>query len=455
MKNNKHLHFLGIGGISQSALAIILKCKGYFITGSDRIDSAVVKKLQRSGIDVCVNSVSEYIKMADIIIVSAAISDDDKELVLAKKLGKKIITRSQALGLLAAQYKHVVSIAGCHGKTTTTAMIAKIFCDAGLNPTIHIGGEVDFIDGNVNVGGSDYFITEACEYMDSFLSLKSDVSVILNIQKDHLDYFKNLNNIKKSFSKFAQHTKKGGIVVYCADDPNVDNKYNGKSIGFSLSNNGVICAKNIKEYKLGKYSFNCYFLGKKLCNIQLGVFGRHNIYNAVAAICVALNFGISDKIIKSSLLDFCGVKRRFQEYPSINEARIFHDYAHHPAEIISAIKIAQSIAKGNIYVVFQPHTFSRTKLLLDEFTVCFNGVKEVFVYKTYPARERPKDGIDQDGLVKSLSEAGQKAKSYIEYSALKKDILSKLKEGDILLILGAGDIESFCDYLYNNKKPCF
>lgn len=451
MKAIKHMHFLGIGGISQSALAIILKSKGYTISGSDKTESKVTKKLQCLGIDVCINGVSKCIKDSDIVIVSAAIADDDQELLLAQKLGKKIITRSQALGNLAGQYKHVISIAGCHGKTTTTAMISKIFCDAGLDPTIHIGGEVNFIDGNVRVGGNDFFITEACEYMDSFLSLKSDVSVILNIQKDHLDYFKNLNNIKRSFARFASHTKNGGLVVYCADDQNIKGYFGVRSVGFSLEGKGVISAENIKEYEPGKYSFNCKILSKKLCKIQLSVFGRHNIFNALAAICVALNFGIHVKTIKKSLLEFSGVKRRFQEYPSVNGAKVIHDYAHHPTEIISTLSAAKSITRGDIFVVFQPHTYSRTKLLLDEFSLCFSDAKEVIVYKTYPARENPQDGIDQKDLANALVLSGQKATSFTEYDEMKKYVMPKLKQGDTLLILGAGDIETFCDYFCKNN----
>ncbi|MBQ7466638.1 MAG: UDP-N-acetylmuramate--L-alanine ligase [Clostridia bacterium] len=436
-----HIHFLGIGGISQSAIALILKSQGHVVSGSDRVGSEVTKRLQKEGIDVCIGGVSSLIKDADMLVVSAAIADDDRELLLAKKLCKKIISRSQALGMLAGCYKNVISIAGSHGKTTTTAMISKIFCEAGLDPTVHIGGEVDFLDGNVRVGGDKFFITEACEYVDSFLSLKSDVSVILNVQKDHLDYFKTFENIKKSFKKFAGHTKKTGLVVYNADDENAKMNGRQKSIGYSVRENGVICAKNVKEYLPGKYEFDCFLLGKKLFKIRLGVFGKHNIQNALASISVALFYGVKAKYIKKALSDFSGVKRRFQHYPSFCGAEVYHDYAHHPTEIIATIDLAKSITKGDIYVVFQPHTFSRTKLLLNEFSTCFKGAKEVLVYKTYPARENKEAGVDQDGLAQAISQTGQMAKSFLNYEEMKKYLEERLKPCDTLLILGAGDIE--------------
>ena len=440
------IHFLGIGGISQSALAVILKSQGHFVSGSDRTSSEVTKRLVDLGIDVCIDGISSYISDADMVIVSAAIGDDDKELLLAKKLGKVIIARSQALGMIADNYKNVISIAGCHGKTTTTAMISKIFIDAGLNPTVHIGGEVDYIDGNVHIGDNQFFITEACEYFDSFLSLKSDVSVILNVQKDHLDYFRTYSNIKKSFDKFAQNTKENGLVVFCADDKNAQRKVKCCAVGYSCNNNGIVMAKNIKEYKKGKYSFDCWVLNKKLFKVRLGVFGYHNIENALASITVALFYGVSEKQIKQSLHKFHGVKRRFEQYKTINGVKVIHDYAHHPTEVSATIELAKKITKGDIYVVFQPHTYSRTKHLLNEFSTCFIKAKEVLIYKTYPAREKPEDGIDQDGLKNAIVEKGQTSLSFTDYLSMKKYILKRIKRHDLLLILGAGDIQSFAEY---------
>ena len=446
-KIDKKLHFLGIGGISQSAIALIFKSLGYFVSGSDRTKSAITEKLELGGVPVCINGVSSYIKDADIIVVSAAIHEDDKELQLAKSLNKKIISRAKMLGTLASKYGKVISVAGSHGKTTTTGMLAEIFIHAGLNPTVHVGGELDNISGNVHIGNKDYFITEACEYVDSFLELKSDISVILNIQPDHLDYFKTFDKIDKSFTKFASHTKKGGLVVYLADDPCANKKYKTRNISYSINGNGIIEARNIKEYEKGKYKFDCYFLGVKLIKIRLGVYGVHNVYNALASICVALEEGIDIGVIKEALYNFKGAKRRFEDYGYYKGARLIHDYAHHPTEIKATIALAKRITSGNLYVVFQPHTFSRTKLLLDGFKSCFTGAKEVFVYKVYPAREREEDGINEKELARQLSLSGQKAFSFEDYIEMKNYIDQKLSKKDTLLVLGAGDIEDFAKML--------
>lgn len=444
---NKKIHFLGIGGISQSALALILKNRGNFVSGSDKVKSEETERLEAAGIDVTIDGVSKHIKDADIIVVSAAIKYDDKELLLAKSLNKTIFSRAQMLGKIARTFKKVISVSGSHGKTTTTGMIAKIFCDAGKDPTVHVGGNLSFIDKNVRVGSGDYFITEACEYVDSFLELESDVSIILNVQKDHLDYFKTFSNIKKSFNKFAKNTKDGGIVVYNADDKNACMKFDHRNIGFSACGNGVVCAKNINEYLPGKFEYDCYLLGKNLGKIQLGTYGKHNVLNSLSAVCCTLEENVDFSVIQKSLKEFLGAARRFENYGELFGTALVHDYAHHPTEIKATIALAKEVAKGDVFVIFQPHTFSRTKLLLKEFKTCFNGAKEVLVYKTYSAREKPEEGLDQDALAKEISKTGQKATSFCDYLSMLKYVFPKLKPGDMLLVLGAGDIESFLPFV--------
>jgi len=447
MENNyKKIHFLGIGGISQSAIAKILKSYGCFVSGSDKTQSEITNMLEKEGIPVCINGISTYIKDCDLVVVSSAIHEGDLELIMAKKLNKHILSRAEMLGIIAKKYKNVISVAGTHGKTTTTGMISQVFVDAGLNPTIHIGGLVACANGNVRVGGKEYFITEACEYVDSFLQLKSNTSVILNIQKDHLDYFKTFSNLKKSFKKFANKTKKNGLIIYNQEDNNITLKNSRKTIGYGFCN-GVVKAQNIREYSKGKYKFDCFFLDYKLFTVKLNVYGKHNIFNALACVCVCLNYGIDKKIIKKSLESFNGIKRRFEDYGYINKVKIIHDYAHHPDEIRANIEVAKHITKGYLYVVFQPHTYSRTKQLLGEFIACFKGAKEVCVYKVYSARETPQDGIDEAYLARELSLNNQKAFSFISYEEMKSHLLNVMKEKDTLLILGAGDIESFASYL--------
>ena len=451
MKDIKHIHFLGIGGISQSALAIILLHKGYKVSGSDKTESKITKELKQKNIDVCINGISNQIKIADLIVFSVAIHNDDKEMILAKSLGKKIISRAELLGLIANEYKNVISIAGSHGKTTTTGMIAEIFIEAGFNPTVHIGGLLTKYNTNIILGNNDFFITEACEYYDSFLELKSDVSVVLNVQSDHMDYFKTINNLKKSFVKFVNNTKNSGLIVYNKSCNFFKQKIKKDALSYSCGG-GIVKSLNITEYKKGKYSFDCMFLGQKLGNIKLGVYGEHNVENALSAICVALKYGVSFQTIKKALFNYCGVKRRFEDYGIFNGVRVIHDYAHHPTEIKAIINLAKRIVKGDLYVVFQPHTFSRTLALIDEFKKCFDGAKEVFVYKVYSAREDKSQGIDENGLKDALLLEGQMASSYNNYEEMKKNIVSTLKKGDLLLVLGAGDIESFCEYFGKNNN---
>lgn len=444
---NKKIHFLGIGGISQSALALILKSRGFEVSGSDRTKSNETERLEKAGICVTIDGVSDRIKDADIVVVSAAIKDCDKELLLAKKLNKTILSRAQMLGRIAKTFKKVISVSGSHGKTTTTGMIAKIFCDAGKDPTVHVGGNLSFIDQNVRLGANDYFITEACEYVDSFLELESDISIILNVQKDHLDYFKTFSNIKKSFKKFATNTKDGGLIVYNGDDKNACMKFEHRNVGFSACENGVVYAKNIHEYLPGKFEYDCYFLGKNLGKIQLGTFGKHNVSNSLSAVCAALEEDIDFNIIQKSLKEFGGAARRFESYGELFGTTLVHDYAHHPTEIKATIALANEVALGDVFVVFQPHTYSRTKLLLKDFKTCFKEAKEVLVFKTYSAREKPEDGLDQNALAKEISKTGQKATAFDNYLSMLKYVFPKLKPGDMLLVLGAGDIESFLPFV--------
>ena len=444
---NKKIHFLGIGGISQSALALILKNWGYFVSGSDKTKSVQTDRLLKSGINITIDGVSPFIKDADIIVVSAAIKSDDAELMFAKSLDKNIISRAEMLGKIAGEFKKVISVSGSHGKTTTTGMIAKIFCDAGKNPTVHVGGNLPFIDQNVRIGGNEYFITEACEYVDSFLKLKSDVSIILNVQKDHLDYFKTFSNIKKSFKKFSENTKTGGLVVFNSDDKNACMNFSCRNIGFSASDNGVVCAKNINEYVPGKFEYDCYFLGKNLGKIRLGTFGKHNVSNSLSAVCTALEENIDFNVIQKALYDFTGASRRFENYGDLFGTTLIHDYAHHPTEIKATISLAKDVSKGDVFVVFQPHTFSRTKLLLKDFKTCFMGAKEVLVYKTYSAREKPEEGVDQNVLAEEIEKTGQKATAFCDYLSMLKYVFPKLKPQDMLLVLGAGDIESFLPFV--------
>lgn len=447
MEKQYKIHFLGIGGVSQSALALFFRYRGNFVSGSDICESENTRRLQSVGIPVEIAGVSSFLKDADIVVVSASIGENDKELLLAKSLNKTIVSRAKALAEFAKTFEKIICVSGTHGKTTTTGMIAKIFCDAGKNPTVHVGGSFDFLNGNFLIGGSKYFITEACEYKDGFLNFESDISVVLNVQKDHMDYFKTLENLQNSFRKFANQTKQGGLVVCNADDFSDFCNLHAKVLGVSVCGKGDFCAENINEYEPGKYEFDCVFQNENLGRVRLGVFGLHNVSNALSAICVALNENIDFCVIQQSLLNFRGAKRRFEDCGELFGTKLVLDYAHHPTEIRATIGLAKQVVCGDVFVVFQPHTYSRTKLLLDDFKTCFSLAKEVLVFKTYGAREQPQEGVDHIVLAREIEKNNPKSKAFESYVEMLKYVFPKLKPGDMLLVLGAGDIDGFLTFV--------
>ena len=342
----KKFHFIGIGGISMSALAQILKKNGYLVQGSDLVENDEVKILKKKGIMVFNSHSKNNIAGAEVVVYSSAIHDDNEELLYARMNNLIILKRAELLGLIADEFKSIIAVAGSHGKTTTTAMIAEIFIKANLKPTIHLGGRSNLINSNYKLGSKKFFITEACEYMDNYMYIKPDLSVILNIDSDHLDYFKTLDNIKISFEKFSKNIRNGGIIVINNDDVNTEKiRINEDNASFGIKNKSDIYARDIREYYPCKFSFNVYFCGVNLGKIKLNILGKHNIYNALASILVALSFEIDFSIIKEALESFTGVERRCEYIGKINEATVYHDYAHHPKKIEKMIKVAMELNK--------------------------------------------------------------------------------------------------------------
>lgn len=441
----KKFHFIGIGGVSMSALAKILKHRGFYVQGSDENVNAEVKKLVRKKIRVCIGHSKDNVLGVDIVVYSSAVSADNPELIQARKLNLVIIKRSELLGLIAEEYNTVISIAGSHGKTTTTAMISEMFINAGLKPTVHIGGKLKSINSNVNIGNKKYFITENCEYKDNFLFIRPDISVILNIDSDHLDYFKNLDGVRKSFYKFANETKEGGLNLIFDGDVNLKEiKSLENSIEFGFNSSSDFYARNILEYKKGYYSFDVLLKGCEIGNIRLNIMGKHNIINALACVFVGFVCGIDFDVIKSSLENYSGVERRCDKVGSVGGADVYHDYAHHPAQIKKMIELAKSLVNNNsrVITVFEPHTFSRTKYLLNEFAESFSGSDYVLLLPVYSAREVESDGLTSLDLMKEVKKYIKNV-SYIKtYRRLIEEIKLTAKKGDIVLILGAGSIEN-------------
>lgn len=421
-----------------SALARILKSHGKTVCGSDAVLTDLTDDLEKAGIEVRLDKCEEFVKACDVCVVNCAISSTHPDLVLAKNLGKQIMTRAELLGEIAKD-KKCLSIAGTHGKTTTTGMLASVLLGAGLDPTIHIGGKLRQIDSNLHIGKGECFLTEACEYKDSFLSLHSFISVVLNVESDHLDYFKNYENLLNSFKKFAKNTKKDGFLLVNGRYKQYFSELNKNILTFGIDENDNFSARDIKEYKSGKFSFSLYVQGKFCCEIFLSAFGRHNVENALAVAGVSHLLGVPYKDIKRGLETFQGVGRRM-ELVRENSPTIIHDYAHHPSEIRATIEATKSLASKRI-VIFQPHTFSRTRDLYNEFLTCFEGATEVWLLPIYPAREKPIKGISSKKLASQLSERGGKTRYFSSFESCRKEVENADKKA-LILVLGAGDIEN-------------
>lgn len=422
-----------------SALAVCLKQIGCYVQGSDISNNTIKKDLELCGIKVFNKHNKNNIGGVDVVVYNSAIKQNNEELLEAKKKKLIILSRAELLSQIASDYKCVISIAGSHGKTTTTAMLYSCLKQAGLSPTLHIGGIIKGQQFGFIAGKKDFFITEACEYKDSFLKLKSDIGVILNIEKEHLDYFKTFDNEIKSFQKFATNSKK--LVCYkntliLKDD----------ILTYGDENSNIV-AKNI-ALKNHRYSFDCFINSKFFSKIELNAVGYHNIYNSLAVIGVCYLLGIEKHFIVDGLKNFAGVKRRF-EIISLKDNYVVHDYAHHPTEIKKTIStFKENIGDKKLLVVFQPHTYSRTRTLFNEFLNCFDLCDEMILVKTYPAREK----YDKLGscytLYKSLKNKGMKCCYVANFQIGIKKILKKIKENYAVLILGAGDID---DLAYSLK----
>ena len=386
----KRIYFIGIGGISMSSLAVFFSIKGNIVQGSDIAKAENLKELTSFGIKYNIGHSEKNIKHfnPNLIVINSAIQDDNEELKWAKKKNKKIITRAEALGIISKDFRNVVAVSGTHGKTTTTALISEIFIDAKYKPTVHVGGILKSCGSNFLIGEKKFFITEACEYKNSFLSLTPSLGIVLNIEQDHLDFFKNFSDIQNSFNSFLISSK--------------NKLYRKEDFSYILetrTEKNLFSAKNINKNEKGYY-FDFFKNDDFLARIQTNFMGLHNVKNTLVAVIVAYFYKIKMQIIKKSVKNFKGVKRRFERITKIKKTIIIHDYAHHPTEIEKVIE--QANRYGRILTVFQPHTFSRTKSLFKEFLLCFNDSNSLVLVKTYPARENEIKGGSALDLFKKL-----------------------------------------------------
>lgn len=455
INDNKYskIHFIGIGGISMSGLAEILVTEGYTVTGSDSKDSQVVERLRNLGIKIYINHSEENIKSADLIIYTDAISNDNKELIKANSLGIPVIDRATFLGALMKNYNHSIAISGTHGKTTTTSMLSTIFNRSTLNPTILLGGQLDEIGGNVRLGSKEYIITEACEYKGNILKYFPTMAVILNIDEDHLDYFKSMDHIVDTFVQYGKNLAEDSYLIINKDDlgaQKVIDNTSAKITTFSINQDSDYKAEDIEFSDEGFASFIVKVKGGKSYPITLNVMGIHNIYNALGSIAAAHISGMDMKDIQKYISLYTGVHRRLEFKGFYNDIKVMDDYAHHPTEIKATLSAIKNSTEGDIYCIFQPHTFTRTKLLFKSFAESFVGASKVIITDIYAAREVDNGMVHSKDLAEAITTSDA---IYLKtFQEIEDYLIENIKENDTIITMGAGNIYLVGESLLEKTK---
>ena len=439
-----NIHFIGIGGISMSGLAEILLARGFKVSGSDNKESELTKELSDKGATVFYGQRADNITDGiDVVVYTAAIRKDNPEYEEVIKRGIPMLTRAELLGQLMRNYEIPIAISGTHGKTTTTSMTSMVFMNAELDPTISVGGILKEIGGNIRIGESGYFVTEACEYTNSFLSFFPKIGIILNIEEDHLDFFKDLDDIYASFRKFAELLPEDGTLVINHDISDLGKITDGlkcRVVTFSLSDSTAdYYAQDVTFNELGCAKFTA--VGKNGSNeYELKVPGDHNIINALATIALSECVGIGYENIRSGLNDFAGTDRRFQLKGKLGGVTIVDDYAHHPTEIAATLKAARKYPADRVICVFQPHTYTRTKAFFHEFADSLCLADMVVLADIYAAREKDTLGISSEDLMEEIRDKGTECYYFPSFDEIENFLLQNCIHGDLLITMGAGDI---------------
>lgn len=447
-------HFIGIGGISMSGFAELLTSKGFSITGSDSQDSSITEHLESLGIQIFYGQKASNIpEDTDLVVYSASISSNNPEYEEAVRRNIPIMVRAEMIGQIMKNYSNAIAVSGTHGKTTTTSFLTHIFLAADLDPTISVGGILDIIHGNIRIGSSQNWIMEACEYTNSFLHFFPTVGIILNIEEDHLDFFKGINDIRHSFHLFAKKLPDDGLLVINKAIDNYEEISKGlscKTVTFSTTDKTAdFYSDNIKFNKFGFGSFDLYINGEFSDSFELGVVGEHNICNCLAAISVAYSQGISIHIIKSGLVGFHGADRRFQHKGELGGVTIIDDYAHHPSEIRATLEAAANYPHKSLWCVFQPHTYTRTKAFLKDFAKSLLLADKVIITDIYAAREKDPGDISSKDLQYELELLGKESYYISSFDEIENFILRNCVNGDMLITMGAGDVVTIGDELLN------
>ena len=439
-----HVHFIGIGGISMSGLAEVLLGEGFSVSGSDSHSSPLTEHLTERGASVVIGQKAENITDdIDVAVYTAAIHPDNPEYAEAVRRGIPILTRAQLLGQIMRNYGTAIAVAGTHGKTTTTSMCAEVLMAGNMDPTVSVGGILPSIGGNIRVGRSDTFITEACEYTNSFLSFFPTIAMILNVDADHLDFFKDLDDIAASFHRFAALVPDSGTLIIGRDTKKYEEVTRGLScsiVTFGLDHPADYTARDIVYDETGCASFTCIERGSVLGSFTLHVPGRHNVLDALAAIALGRTVGLDPETIADGIQSFMGTKRRFEKKGMLGSISVIDDYAHHPSEIRATLAAAKRYPHRDLWVAFQPHTYTRTNALLPDFAEALSEADHVVLADIYAAREKNTIGISSDDLRKAIAEKGTDAVYFPDFGEIEDYLLEHCAENDLILTMGAGNI---------------
>lgn len=444
IKDYKKIYMVGIGGISMSGIAEILNKWGYTVSGSDGSQSSQTDWLESNGIHVNIGQVSENITNdIDLVVYTAAIKLDNPELVKAKELNIPIIERGNFLGEITKLFKDTIGIAGTHGKTSTTSMVASSFVEAGLDPSIQVGANLKLIDGNYRVGNSDYFVIEACEYCESYLNFKQRSAIVLNIDNDHLDYFGNIDNIKKSFEKYVSLLPSDGYLVLNKDDErcyDLRNYTKANVITVGKDDSADWTYKNVTFNDDGYPTYDAYKNGEFISSISLSVTGLHMVFNSLCCIALCDAYGINIQYVAKALLGYTGASRRLEFNGMLNGAKVYDDYGHHPTEIMATVEGIKNKKYNESWVVFEAHTFSRLYEHLKDFAKALINFDHIIIIDIYAAREVNTFDIHESDLIKEINSLGKDALHISDHDEVVNYLKDNVKENDIIVTLGAGNV---------------
>ena len=446
-----HIHFIGIGGISMSGLAEILLKENFTVSGSDNKSSDLTQQLAQNGAKIHIGQRASNIEEGtDLVVYTAAIHPDNPEWRAAKEKGIPMLTRAQFLGQVMNNYANSIAVSGTHGKTTTTSMIAHILLAAEADPTVSVGGMLEAIGGNIRVGSSDVFLTEACEYTNSFLNFYPRYSIILNIEEDHLDFFKDIHDIRHSFHRFAQNTAPDGVLILnsaIADTKELTQDVKCRVVTFGVDGTENYTARDITFNDKGCASFTIIRNGQESGRVTLNVPGKHNIANALAAIAFAAEAGLCESAILKGLQAFGGTARRFEYKGKIGSVTIIDDYAHHPTEIAATLTAAENYPHSRMICVFQPHTYTRTKAFWNEFAQALSLADIVVLADVYAARETDTLGVSSRDLAAAVNALGTESHYFPCFDEIENYLLEECVNNDLLITMGAGDIYKVGEHL--------